>query len=255
LIFDLFDDNVAYWHSFGRAPGYAEEIARTESSYLQKADAVVAASSVLVDKAQALGASGPIYHIPNGVDLCQFQNMNRANIREGLGIRGKLVGSVANYNRQAELDIVIDAAKALMNSDIVFMIAGRGPAIKPAMQRAEREGLTNLIFHGYVSPSEAPSLISAFDVGLCSYTKSQMDDARSPMRLLMYSAAGLPTVCTNLEEVRRMHFPNVVLVEDDAQSLTEGVKRALQLPRALPPQIKAYDLRSLVQDYEAVLLG
>jgi hypothetical protein len=47
VIFDLFDDNVAYWHSFGRVPGYADEIARTESIYLQKADAVVAASSVL----------------------------------------------------------------------------------------------------------------------------------------------------------------------------------------------------------------
>lgn len=255
LIFDLFDDNVAYWHSFGRAPGYAEEIARSESSYLQKADAVVAASSVLMDKAHALGARGPVYHIPNGVDLCLFQNVDGTNIREQLGVHGKLVGSVANYDRPAELDKVIDAAKALAQSGIMFLIAGRGTALRSAIQRADREGLTNLIFRGYISPENAPALISAFDVGLCSYTKSLMDDARSPMRLLMYAAAGLPTVCTNLEEVRRMQFPNVVLVEDDAASLMDGIRRALQLPRARPPQIELYDLRNLVEKYEAVLQG
>jgi glycosyltransferase involved in cell wall biosynthesis len=172
-----------------------------------------------------------------------------------LKVAGKLVGSVANYDRAPELDKVIDAAKTLADSDTVFLIAGRGTAMQPAMQRAESEGLTNLIFRGYVSPAEAPNLISALDVGLCSYTKSAMDDARSPMRLLMYAAAGLPTVCTNLEEVRRMQFPNVVLVEDDARSLAEGVKRALQLPRERPPQIKSYDLRDLVAKYEAVLRG
>jgi glycosyltransferase involved in cell wall biosynthesis len=210
---------------------------------------------VLVDKARALGAHGPIYHIPNGVDLCLFQKVNGAEIREELFIHGKLVGSLANYDRPTELDKVIDAAKKLADSGIVFLIAGRGTAIRSAIQRAEREGITNVVFRGYVSPPDAPAFINAFDVGLCSYLKSAMDDARSPMRLLMYAAAGLPTVCTNLEEVRRMHFPNVVLVEDDAPSLIEGVERALQLPRARPPQIEMYDLRNLVEQYEAVLRG
>jgi glycosyltransferase involved in cell wall biosynthesis len=255
LIFDLFDDNVAYWRSFGRAPGYAEEIAQSEASYLQRADAVVAASSVLMDKARLMGAQGPIYHIPNGVDLCLFQNVDGNSIRKELGVSGKLVGSVANYDKPAELDKVIAVAKAFARRDVIFLIAGRGTAIEPAKQRAKREGLTNLIFRGYVSPEEAPTLVSAFDVGLCCYTKSLMDDARSPMRLLMYAAAGLPTVCTNLEEVRRMRFPNVVLVEDDAQSLLEGVERALQLPHGRPPQIEMYDLHNLTKQYEEILQG
>jgi glycosyltransferase involved in cell wall biosynthesis len=255
LVFDLFDDNVAYWHSFGRVPGYADEIAQIESAYLQKADAVVVASSVLADKARALGARGPIYHIPNGVDLCLFQQADGARVRAQLGVKGQLVGSVANYDKQAELDKVLDAAKMLMGDDITFLIAGRGIALRPGSQRAQHEGLSNVLFRGYVSLAEAPGLISALDVGLCSYTKSAMDDARSPMRLLMYAAAGVPAVCTDLEEVRRMRFPNVVLVEDNAQSLAEGIKRALQLPRGQPPQIDAYDLRRLVAQYEAILRG
>jgi len=255
LIFDLFDDNVAYWNSFGRVPGYAKEIAQSETSYLQRADAVVAASSVLMDQARAMGAHGPVYHIPNGVDLCLFRNVDGTSLRKELGVSGKLIGSIANYDKPIELDNVIDMAKAFVQSDIMFLVAGRGTAMEPARQRTKREGLTNLIFRGYIPPENAPTLIGAFDVGLCSYTKSRMDDARSPMRLLMYAAAGLPTVCTNLEEVRRMKFPNVVLVEDDAESLIVGVKRALQLPRIRPPQIEMYDLRYLVEQYEAILQG
>jgi hypothetical protein len=51
-----------------------------------------------------------------------------------------------------------------------------------------------------------------------------------------------------------MQFANVVLVDDSVQSLVEGIERALQLPKARPPQIEAYDLQSLVAHYEAVLL-
>ena len=102
---------------------------RAESIYLEKADAVVAASSVLVDKAAALGARGPIHHIPNGVDLCLFEHMDGAKVRKGLEIPGKVVGSIANYDRPPELDKVIDAAKALADSeDIILEWPDRGAA-------------------------------------------------------------------------------------------------------------------------------
>jgi glycosyltransferase involved in cell wall biosynthesis len=254
LVFDLFDENVAYWRNFGNNMAYADEIARTEAAYLRGADAVVAASSVLADKARHAGARGPIYHIPNGVDLCQFRQADGAKFRAQLGVHGRLVGSVANHDKPIELEKILDAAQALSGSDITFLIAGRGTAIQSGKARAESDNLSNVIFRGYIPPDEAPSVIGALDVGLCSYTKSTMDDARSPMRLLMYAAAGVPTVCTDLEEVRRMQFANVVLVDDSVQSLVEGIERALQLPKARPPQIEAYDLQSLVAHYEAVLL-
>jgi hypothetical protein len=82
-----------------------------------------------------------------------------------------------------------------------------------------------------------------------------MDDARSPMRLIAYAAAGLPIVCTDLVEVRRLQFPTVVLVDDSAQSLAEGIRRALLLPRIRPPQIDDYDIHRLVKRYETVLRG
>ncbi len=255
VIFDLFDDNVAYWRSFGRVPEYADEIAETERAYLQRADAVVAASSVLVDLAYERGARGPVYHIPNGVDLRRFDRADGTRIRAQLGIRGKLIGVIGNHDKPYELEKVLDAAKMFLDEDITFLIGGRGSAVPAIRQRAWREGLSNVVFQGYIPPPEAADWVSALDVGLCPYAKTPGADAGSPMRLLMYAAAGLPTVCTDLEEVRRMHFPNVVLVDDNAQSLGEGIRQALGLPRGRPPQIEDYDLQRLVARYEAVLQG
>jgi len=98
-------------------------------------------------------------------------------------------------------------------------------------------------------------LIRAFDVGLCPYLKIPGSEERSPMRLLMYSAGGLPTVCTDLEEVRRMDFPNVILVQDNPQELADGILRAVTRPRARPEKIKAFDAGILAAQYEKIIAG
>jgi glycosyltransferase involved in cell wall biosynthesis len=255
VVFDLSDDNVAFWRGAGQMPGYADEIGATEREYLRDADAVVAASSVLRDRAMALGARGPVHLIPNGVDMCAFRLARPGPVRARLGIRGPLAGSVANHDSRAEIDKLVDAAKLLSATDVTILVAGRGRAIEHAARRARREHITNIVFYGYVSPEEAPSVIAALDVGLCSYRKSAMDDARSPMRLLMYAAAGVPAVCTDLEEVRRMALPNAVLVDDSAGALADGIRAALAFPRGRPAGFEAYDARQLARRYEEVLAG
>jgi glycosyltransferase involved in cell wall biosynthesis len=255
LIFDLFDENVVIWRSRAHTLGYADEIEQAEAAYLKDADAVVAVSSVLADKARGLGARGPVYHIPNGVDLQRFAAVNRVAARARLNTHGALVGSVGNHDNAAELDKILDAAKLLGDTKLTFLIAGRGAAVARARSRAHSEGLSNVVVQGYMAPDEAVETISALDVGMCSYARTTMDDARSPMRLLMYAAAGVPTVCTDLEEVRRMNFPNVVRVADDAQSFADGIRCALQRPHISPPDIQDYDLHRIVNHYEAVLKG
>jgi glycosyltransferase involved in cell wall biosynthesis len=253
LIFDLFDENVTSWRDNGRGHGYADEIAEIESAYLCQADAVVAASSVLVDKAHGLGVRGPVHHIPNGVDLGLFRQFDAGKVRAQLGISGPLVGSVGNHDRYSEIEKVLGAARMLSDREVTFLVAGRGSAVPAAQRQARREGLSNVIFTGYVPSQEAVRVMDALDVGICPYSKTPMDDARSPMRLLMYAAVGLPTVCTDLESVRRLGFANVILVNDDARSLAEGVERALSMRREEPPGIEAFDVSCLVEQYEAVL--
>ena len=73
------------------------------------------------------------------------------------------------------------------------------------------------------------------------------------MRLLGYSALGLPTVATAVEEIRRMDFANVIGVEDATDSIVAGIQSALDMSRVVPDSIDQYDLNTLVARYEAVI--
>ena len=255
VIFDLFDDNIAFWRRYGRFPAYADEIATVEHAYLASADAVAAASSVLVDLAHSHNPRGPVHWIPNGVDLSQFQNANGQLFREKLGVRGKLVGVVGNHDKPAELDKVLFAARALQHEDVTFLIAGRGTAVSAAKAQVAAENLNNVRFHGFVPMEELAHVMGALDVGLCPYMKSDADDARSPMRLVTYSAQGTPVVCTDLLSVRRLDWPNVVLVDDSPEAMLDGIKIALTLSPQVPADIERFDMRSLVAQYESILTG
>lgn len=254
LIFDLSDDNVAYWRQNGRMKRYADEIESAERAYLQKADAVVAASSVLAEKAKAR-TSNPVHHIPNAVDLARFQNADGASLRAQWNASGGIIGLLGNNDKPEELRNVLDTAGLLATEDLTFVIAGRGSAVPNARKEALKKGLMRVQFLEDAAMQRAADIVNAFDIGLCPYRKTPGADAGSPMRLLLYAAAGLPTVCTDLEEVRRMGFSNVVLVGDNPDSMAEGIRQARQLPRSRPAQIAAYDLRRLAGEYEQVLYG
>ena len=111
-----------------------------------------------------------------------------------------------------------------------------------------------MIFEGYIPPEKVAQLVAQLDVGLCPYMKNPGQDACSPMRLLVYTAAGIPVVCTDLEEVHRMQLPNVVLVTEDSAALAEGIRKALTLPRQRPQEIYEYEVGHLVEAYENILL-
>ncbi len=218
LVFDLFDDNAALWRQQGRQMEYADEIERTERAYLQSADAVIAASSVLAEKARAI-TSRPVHHIPNGVNVALFKNADGTRLRAQWNVSGGIIGVLGNHDTVEEMDKIMDTAKLLSKNNLTFIVAGRGSAIPKAKKDAVKAGLSNVKFFEEVSIRDAADVVSAFDVGLCLYSKTPADDARSPMRLLMYAAAGLPVVCTDLEEVRRMEFPNVIRVAGDMTSI------------------------------------
>lgn len=256
LIFDLFDENVGYWQSYsksGRARTYAQDIAMIEAAYLQQADVVVTVNSILTTKARRDRPHGKIIEIPNGIDIAPFNHGGGASIRARLGLKGTIIGMLGNHDKPQELNKVIAAAKYFDPAQFTFFIIGRGKALPDAISFVEQHNLTNIVFHGFVAMSEAPQYIDALDIGICPYLKTPGADASSPMRLFAYAAAGIPTVCTDLDSVRDLGWDNVILVKDSPEALAEGIKHALQLPRRQPCGIKNYDLPYLVRRYEQVL--
>ncbi len=254
VVFDLFDENVSAWRAEGHQR-LADEIEHRERAYFDHADVIVAASSVLKDKALAIGTTAPVVLIPNPIELAQFVPGKGAAFRSQFPEGKIIVGSVANYGKIVEIDLILDAAKLLMNEAILFYLAGSGKALAYGKRRAASEGISNIIFAGATPRSELPIVLDAFDIGLCIYDKTPMDDARSPMRLTAYSALGLPTVATGVEEIKRLGFPNVVTIEPTPESIVEGIHKAMRIERQQPANIRDFDSEYLVPRYEAVLYG
>jgi len=255
LIFDLFDENVAGWRQSGRFNEYADEIAEVEYQYLTTADAVVAASTVLFDKASRAAPDQPVHLIPNGIDLRAYESADGALFRSKIQLDGKLIGMVGTHEKRYEMELVLNAAKLMSDDHVTFLIAGRGSQLAWAEQEARRLKLKNVRFHGHIPFEQLPSVMSALDVGLCAYQKSEMDDARSPMRLFSYLAAGTPAVCTDLTSVRELDMENVVLVHDTPECVVEGIRQALPGARERPRSLCKFDLPHLVNQYEQVLAG
>ncbi|MHB1414325.1 MAG: glycosyltransferase [Chloroflexota bacterium] len=253
LILDQFDDNVALWLAQGRAPGYAEEIAAVEQLYLRRAQAVVAVGTVMAERTRRRGYEGPLSVIPNGVHVDRYSAKDGMRVREALALRGPVVGLVGNHGKWVEVERVLRVARMMAGTPATFLIVGRGAAGARAREVARREGLRNVRVVGFVPPQDVAAYFSAIDVGLCPYDKNEGSDAQCPLRLLSYSAAGSAVVCTELEEVKRMGFPNVMFADPRPESIARAVEMALARPRTRPDIIERYDIRRLAAAYERVL--
>ena len=255
LIFDLFDDNAGLARMSRRSARLADEIAAVERAYVRRADAVVAATSVLADRLRAAGYRGELAHIPNGVDPDRFSLNDGQRLRATLGLQGPVVGLVGNHERWVELERVLDVAQLLADTPATFLIVGRGSMVSRARQVANAKRLSNVRFVGFVPQPQVYAYFAAIDVGLCPYVRDPSADARSPLRLLSHSAAGSAVISTHLEEVKRMSLPNVTLVEETPEAIAAGVREVLRRPRERPPQIAHYDIRLLARKYEDILAG
>jgi glycosyltransferase involved in cell wall biosynthesis len=248
LVFDLFDDNPAYWREYGRIKNYADEIETIEREYLDKADEIVAASSVLAEKVQ----QKKVHLIPNGVDLEKFKNADGEKVRDALDLRGVVVGFVSAFGEFSGLMRLVKSSE-LIREDLTFLIVGSGPLLNGAKNYVKRKNIENFVFTGHVDFNAVHDYFKAIDIGVLPFDKIRFTDSACPIKLLEYTAAGKPVVSTNLEEVKRMNFSNVVLVKDDAVALAEGIKRALNSKLKIPKKIKEYDIKRLANKYEAVL--
>ncbi len=259
LIFDWFDDNPAYWRDHGHNPAYADEIEATEKSYLQQANAVVAVSSVLQEQAimhRSHKASPEVHLIPNGIDLQRYRQASRENMRAQLQLENKkVIGFISALGKFSGLARLLEGFTLLHNPDVCLLVVGKGELSSYGQRWVREKKAGNVIFAGRVPFAEIHNYYAALDIGIIPFDKTRFTDAASPIKLFEYSAFGMPVVCTPLEEVRRMDFPNVILVQDNPRALAEGMERALTMPRRVPPQIEAYDIHRLAARYEAVLRG
>jgi glycosyltransferase involved in cell wall biosynthesis len=171
--------------------------------------------------------------IPNGCDLPFFAGGGPAWRPQAVG-PGDLIAVFAGAHGIANgLDAVLDGAIELQRrgrGDIKIVLVGEG-RLKPALQaRAERLGLTNVIFHESVSKRRLAGLLAATDVGLQILDNvPAFYDGTSPNKFFDYLAASVPVLINYpgwLADLVREHGCGYAVPPEDASAFADALEHA-----------------------------
>jgi glycosyltransferase involved in cell wall biosynthesis len=220
LIFDYLDYKLERWPAI-------------EAEYMERADAVLCTSRVLVERTQQLHPQP--YYLPNGVDLGAADSADGERVRRQYGLDGAKVVSLIGVTASERLfyvDALAEAAKDVPG--LVFLLVGDGGDLGDAMIRRAREQGVRVVATGRIPPSEVADFFAATDVGLYPGDKNAYFDAACPLKVLEYTAARKPMVATDLKELRNWGFPNVRLAAPTAEAFAHEIKLALEESHGYP---------------------
>lgn len=173
-------------------------VAELERRLLRRADLVVASSEQLLETKRAVNPHCVL--VRHGVDLAHFGRALDPNLplppqlarlpRPVIGF----FGLVADW---IDLELVRKVADAHPDASVVLL----GKVITST---AALDGARNVHLVGRRPYAELPGWCRGFDVALTPFRRNALALAANPLKAREYVAAGLPNVCTDLPELRRI---------------------------------------------------
>jgi glycosyltransferase involved in cell wall biosynthesis len=142
------------------------------------------------------------YYINNGVDLAAYRHQLEGESRtdagatDGAWFTVTYTGSIRSVNNLGQ---VLDCALLLREYPrIRFAIYGEGSQLAMLKARAVSEGLSSVLFFGFVPRHMIPGLLSRSSVNLLNYSPDLFNWNRgcSSNKLFEYLASGRPVVST-----------------------------------------------------------
>ncbi|NYF32419.1 glycosyltransferase family 4 protein [Sphingopyxis sp. JAI108] len=143
-------------------------------------------------------AESAIATIPNGCDIDIFRSGAEPWRPEGVGSDDLLAIFTGTHGVANGLNAVLDAARILQDrgrDDIKVALVGDGKLKAGLQERADREGLRNLIFHPPVDKAKLAGLMAGADLGLQILANvPAFYYGTSPNKFFDYIAAGRPVL-------------------------------------------------------------
>lgn len=136
--------------------------------------------------------------VPNGCDLDIFGGEVEPWRPQSIAPTDLMAVFAGTHGMANGLDAVLDAAAILKHrgrQDIKLLLIGQGKLKQALQARAQREGLSNVVFHDPVNKKSLAGLMAATDVGLQVLTNiPAFYYGTSPNKFFDYIAAGLPVL-------------------------------------------------------------
>jgi glycosyltransferase involved in cell wall biosynthesis len=145
--------------------------------------------------------------INNGIDIAEFDKNCEEYILPDADLDDPdktVVLFTGSFGQGQNLSAFLDVAKIYLqkNSDLRFVLYGNGAEKKSLMEKADSEGLTNVVFHDQINRKYVPSLVKRADINYLSlnYGDKKISTlhkyGQSQNKLFEYMAAGKPIVQT-----------------------------------------------------------
>ena len=229
---------VADWADWWGGPGGINDVpgrrypavgrfeAWWEEASKLRADGVVTISTVLRERALALGCSPQqVLYLPTGAPVERIRPVPLAEARERLGVPlgRRMVGFIGMG--QGDLERAMGALQRL--SGVWLMVIGQEqPAVR---ELARRYGLAERLWQtGFVPDEQVGLYLACAEVMVLPLADRAANRGRLPNKLLDYLAAGRPTVANPVGDVRAILEEHPVgLLAGDEAAFASAVERLL----------------------------
>ena len=165
-----------------------------------------------------------------GADLAEFSpQIDGRGIRKKFNIHGPIVIYLGQLHSGQYVDLYIEAARVLRDSEACFLIIGGGYDLQRCIQVAgDLVAIGKVIFTGFVGRHEVARYLAAADIAVACFEDNQLTRSKSPLKIAEYMAAGKAIVASKVGEVERMLGGAGLLVPPgDSRALADGIARLL----------------------------
>ncbi len=229
---------------------------RFSSRQCNGVDGVVVPSTAMQQTLQRYGVATPTAIIPTGLPMEDFKGCNGARFRERHGIapgRPTLV-HVGRVAHEKNIDFLMHVVKAVRARipDILFLIAGEGPALSHLKRMSVHLGIQdNVLFVGYLS--REGELLDCYCAGDLFVFSSRTET--QGLVLLEAMALGVPVVSTAVMGTRDILAPGkgAQVAEENVDDFCEKICTLLADPQRR--QAMAEEAREYAETWSAGALA
>ena len=179
------------------------------------------------DKPVQLAVAPNIRVVNNKIDYAIWNEMRTKHWRAHLGTRVLWAGGAAHGMLDAR--VFPEVVKHFVNrkAPVTFVLAG---IFIEALQN--RHDLAKHVeVHGIVPPSQYPAYVSALscDIGIAMLDDNEFNLGKSDLKWLEYTAAGLPTIASNVGPYNVSIYPDItgLLVQNTVSSWCDAIQKLI----------------------------
>jgi hypothetical protein len=209
---------------------------RLETGLYRHATRVVAVSDGIRDRLIARGVPREkIGVVPNGVDSRRIgAEAGDIDLRQSLKFNDRfVVGYVGTHGMAQGLEVVLDAAHALRDSNALFLFVGEGARRDAIIARASKMQLRNVQFIGLVPRQVAAAYLRACDAVVIPLKRTSQIEITLPGKIFEAAALGKPIIVSaegaSADLVRR-YGAGLVAPPEDPDVLADAIRRLASDP-------------------------